>query len=225
MTRSGERRAIVTLADGPHLELLALGLPALAEYAERHGYDLIVHRGLLATDRPASWSKVRALRAALDRYDLAVWIDADAVVVDQSADLADDLHPSAPLQCVAHETDEGRIPNLGVFAMRSGRDARRLLDAMWARDAYVDHRWWENAALLDLIGYTVEPPVRQIAHTRWTPLVHLLPLRWNSVLPACDADPAILHLAGASHEQRVATMRRLAAGPVPPAELGFRLVG
>ena len=37
------------------------------------------------------------LRDALDRYDLVLWIDADAVIVDPSQDIADGLAPDRQL--------------------------------------------------------------------------------------------------------------------------------
>jgi hypothetical protein len=55
---------LVTAGVGPYEPLLALALPSFAEYAERHGYELVCGDGSEAGDRPAGWAKVPLLRRA-----------------------------------------------------------------------------------------------------------------------------------------------------------------
>ena len=31
---------------------------------------------------------------------------------------------------------------------------------MWAMEEYIEHEWWENAALLDLLGYSLDRRTR-----------------------------------------------------------------
>ena len=100
------------------------------------------------------------LREALASHDLVLWIDADAVIVDSSRDIADELAPDRFLGLVRH----GDVPNTGVMLLRSGDLARDLLDRTWSATRLIDHPWWENAALLDALGYdlpgALEPGLR-----------------------------------------------------------------
>ena len=57
--------------------------PTFAAYAERHGYELITSTEALR--RPPAWAKVPMLREAARSYELVLWIDADAVIVDGAA--------------------------------------------------------------------------------------------------------------------------------------------
>jgi hypothetical protein len=46
-------KAICTIALGPHAALLEIGRPTLEEYAERHGYELIIRDEPETTLAPA----------------------------------------------------------------------------------------------------------------------------------------------------------------------------
>jgi hypothetical protein len=148
------RKALCSIGSGPHEALLAVSEPTFRAYAERHGYELITSTAA-HPDRPPAWAKVPLIRSTLDDYDLVLWIDADAVIVDAAEDIAGALAPAAQLGLVQHRRDAELIPNTGVMVWRSGEFARSLLDRMWGATQYLDHPWWENAALLDALGYAV----------------------------------------------------------------------
>jgi hypothetical protein len=201
--------ALCTLATGRHLELLELSLPGFETYAARHGHELVVHRASLAPDRPPSWSKVVALHELAAEFERVIWIDVDAVVVDGHVDLAGELRPGRNLAMAVHRYDGNAVPNAGVLALRGGRWTRRFLEQVWASTDLVHHRWWENAAMLKLLGHRLSEPVR---HERVTPAwarFQELDLAWNSVPVAPAAKPRIVHLAGLGHAERLSEMKRL----------------
>src|SRR3954471_18626987 len=86
-------RAVCTMAHGPHLALLDVTGPALGRYAERHGYELIEIRHRLDPSRPPSWDKIVLLRELVRRFDIVVWFDADALILDAAPDIEDALRP------------------------------------------------------------------------------------------------------------------------------------
>jgi hypothetical protein len=171
-------RALVTFATGDHARLLDLSLPGFVEYAHRHDYTLITRApGILM--RPASWYKVSALLDALDRYDEALWLDADVVICDTSRDLADEVPADAWQALVRHHTPDGQVPNGGVWYVRP--QMRDTLRAIWKHDRYLNHGWWEQAALLDLLGYAHHNrPVRLVTPSELYEHTHWLDLTWNS---------------------------------------------
>ena len=212
-------KALCSIGSGPHEALLEISRPTFAAYAERHGYELIT-----STDsdprRPPAWAKVPMLREALESFELVLWIDADAVIVDGSADIADELKADRFLGLVRH--GELEVPNTGVMLWRSGEPARELLDRAWNATRFIHHPWWENAALLDALGYrlpgALEPSRlrrvvarrRRFRLARSSPFMagtQFLPLEWNSVyLDRADA-PRIVHCVGVPVEQRLRDMR------------------
>jgi hypothetical protein len=211
-------KALCSIGSGPHEALLAISRPTFAAYAKRHGYELITST-FSDPGRPPAWSKVTMLRDALGSYESVLWIDADAVIVDGASDIAAELEPDRFLGLVRH--GEQQVPNTGVMVWRAGERALDLLDRTWNAKRFIRHPWWENAALLDALGYdlpgALEPGLRgrlrrrrPFRLARPSPLmagVQFLPLEWNSVYLDRAATPRIVHCVGVPVEQRARDMR------------------
>jgi hypothetical protein len=171
-------RALVTFALGEHERLLRLSLPRMAEYADRHGYELHAQPPRLVV-RPPSWLKVAALLDALCEHEQALWLDCDIVIVDQQLDVADELDEHDVQALVRHHTADGEVPNCGVWLVRQA--ARPALLRIWRMGRYLHHPWWEQAAMLDLLGYRHRSrPVRLAEPTDLYRRTHWLGLEWNS---------------------------------------------
>jgi len=196
-------KAIASIGTGPHERLLRLAARSFRPFAERHGYDLHLHTTLVDTSRPAPWSKIPILRGLLDRYETVVWLDSDLVVVDPR----NDLPTPTFMGLVEHTTKEGRMPNSGVWVLRSGDDARAFLDAVWAQEDLVDHRWWENAAICRLLGYSLDP-VGPREVTPWRERTMLLDPRWNAIPDSPVRGAWIRHYPGYAPRTRAAFMAR-----------------
>jgi galactosyl transferase GMA12/MNN10 family len=221
-------KALCSIGAGPHAALLEISRPTFADYARRHGYELITSTESDPA-RPPAWAKVPMLREAVDDYERVLWIDADAVIVDGESDIAAELEPERDLALVRHRRGDESIPNTGVMLMRGGDFARELLDALWASKRFVHHPWWENAALLDLFGYDLpgelDPslrgyilrltarlrgrPLRRLTLVRPSPFLaqtQFLPPEWNSVFPDLAEHPRIVHFPGVPVEERMRAM-------------------
>jgi hypothetical protein len=221
-------RAICSLATGPYVELLAIAAPSYEAYARRWGWDVILSVEELSAGRPAPWAKVALVRELLDAYDWVLWIDADACFVRLDADIAAEQEPGKDLYLVEHawgEPPQQSTANTGVFMLRSGSWARDLLDAMWAREALIDHRWWENAALLELLGYNLDPAGMRKPTSRME-RVKLIDLAWNSVRADPAPVPIVNHHGGGLPvrelrerllDDSAELRRRLMTGPERPA--------
>lgn len=195
-------KVLCSFGVGPHAELLELTSPTFAEYADRHGYDLDLRSAVLAPHRPPSWSKVLLLQELLRRYDLVMWVDADAAIVDASQGVAEPMG-DALIAMAAHRTPEGdHIPNCGVLVARSHRTVQAFLANVWSKTEFMTHKWWENAAWLTLLGYELEPQVRLLKPSWMYRQTMFLSNEWNSV-PVDAADrPRIVHCAGMDHASR-----------------------
>lgn len=145
------RKALVTMYEGPCRVLRDVTLPALRRYAERHGYEIV--EAAPVAGLPAAWSKIPALLAALERFDFAVWVDADALVLDDSEDLVDRVPPAA-FQAIAVDPRFGWCTCLWV--LRADPRARAFLRSVWDRrhEAFPD---WEQGAVAELLGFPGPP--------------------------------------------------------------------
>lgn len=224
------QRAIVTYAEGAHEELLDVALPTYKNFAHRHGYDLYV--GEKMCDFPSAWNKIPLLIKVLNDYDEVVWFDCDLVVVDPSEDfpamtsdpfrgmfVQDKLH-----SMVRHFEDASEVPNSGVWRLRhscNGLYSKDLLRNMQALEVFRNHGWWEQAALMTLMGYCVPPEgshfpdtkCKCVQQTKWLTSCQFMRLCWNSH-PNYRADhPRIVHCSYQNMAQRLEIMRALVKDP------------
>jgi hypothetical protein len=175
--------ALISGGNGFYRDMLDLSGATFHDYAIRHriAYALM--------DITCSWDKVDALIQTLQRYEGAIWIDADAVIVDSRHDIREELGDK-PFGWVIHDVSEGKIPNFGVVVMT--RNAVPFLqDMLTLKDKYEHHGWWEQAAAMELMGYTSEvrtPPFEAAQ----------LPLAWNVLFDRTPCEhPYIVHASGA----------------------------
>ena len=181
------KTALITGARGPlHIAMQALTLPAMRQYAERHGYDLRVV-DLPDNGRPASWEKLPMLIDALRTYDQALWLDADIAIINGEVDITADVDPVMWQALVIHGFANGNIPNCGVWLVR-----KPMIDIMNYADevSYLDetvrnHPWWEQAFLMMEMGYDINVDFYRKINTGLWDYTHLLPVEWNWIgLPA-----------------------------------------
>lgn len=210
------KRAIITYAAGAHEELLDVALPTYRAFADRHGYDLVV--GKKMTDLPPAWNKVPLLLEALGAYDEVVWFDCDLVVVDPS----EDFPPMAEGKLhalVRHFEDCSEVPNTGVWRLR--RDMEWFLQGVTRLEVFTNHGWWEQAAVLTLMGYSVPPEgsrfpdtrCRCVYPTQWHAVCEFMRLCWNSHPMYRSDKPRIVHCSYPSMPQRLEVMRALVRDP------------
>jgi hypothetical protein len=181
-----QRRVLCSSATGPFVSLLEVSAPTLEAYARRHRWDLVLGREDLAGGRPAPWGKLPLVRSLLADYAVVAWIDADAIIVDLGSDLADELEPDRDLYLVEQwggvPYDNDQVANSGVFMVRAGEWTDRLLDEVWRCEHLSHHRWWENAALMQVLGYDIDrSPVRRDDANPWLQRVKFLDLSWNNI--------------------------------------------
>lgn len=229
------RKVLCTIAHGPQAALLDLAREPLEDFAARHGYDLHLQAEAEDPGRPLSWSKVPLLRRLLTDYDVAVWVDADAIFLDTSRDIADELEDDRFLYLAMHRYGGQDAANCGILMLRSCDEAVALLDDAWAMTEFVDHPWWEQAAILTLLGFEIGSVpwatahiVRPTARFAGTKLLHR---EWNSISVDPAPRPRIKHYAGMRHEARLAgmaadleTFRRRAAARAVPSRLPATIV-
>lgn len=209
------RKAIATFGTGPSAELLTTTLPTFTDYAERHGYDVVIGDGA-SSDRPPAWGKVALLQRLLHTYDFVLWLDADTIILDPSEDILSEVPGDAfqALVVTPCNPGEGSSPCTGVWGMRAGETAQRFLLAVWAQTDLVHHKWWEQAAVMRLLGWTLDVPLAKQQASEWDAGTHVLDETWDMlpIYPVKFSPGRIRHYAGMSHRDRLLDMRTDLAG-------------
>lgn len=213
------RGVIVSLATGRHRELLAESAPTLIGYGARHRWDVVLSSESPQGERPPSWAKVVMVRRLMQQYPFVFWVDADAIIVDLDRDLLAEIDPEgtgagADIWFARHAQERNpdhTAINAGVFLTRSSAFADALLSAAWHAEQFVEHNWWEQAALLDILGYSLHPPFDQHTVTVWNERVGEMDLSWNSVPGYCESPtPALHHHARSDHDDFGLRVRSMA---------------
>ena len=161
-TRPARPRGAIVTAAGPRMRaaLHDLALPTFARYAELWGWRLLVEdlpadgSGATPFAQQAKWAKLRLLRQALQAHPLALWIDADVLLLRDDEDLTAHLHPGH-FQALALEQvpAEHRVnPNTGVWLLRSCPAAFAFLDAVDALGQQPGP-WADQGAVLAALGW------------------------------------------------------------------------
>jgi hypothetical protein len=144
------KKAIVTFGVGTHAELLDISRPSFQAFAARHGYDYYEAQQV-GHKRPPAWYKVECLIELLSRYDMAIFFGCDLVVVDGRADFPHGNWDWWQELVIHNAPNCGRVPNDDMWICKQAMIP--WLEKVWDMEKYMHHGWWEQAALLDLMGY------------------------------------------------------------------------
>lgn len=190
-----ERTLLCSLATGgEHMEMLDLLAPTAAYYARLHRMDLLMLPlpDVRLSSRPAAWDKIVLIHHMLKQYDTVVWIDADAIICDPNKDIRTALDRQIPMHMVAHRIGNRLVPNTGVWVCRSMPRTFQMLYHIWNDERYIEHRWWEQAALMDLIGFDPDSASFR-GETPYTADVRFIDREWNSRQADSAENPVIYH--------------------------------
>jgi galactosyl transferase GMA12/MNN10 family len=175
------RKALATIGTGAMRPVLDQSLHTFRRFGERHGYDVVVGGEEMIADRAPAWSKVVLLRRLIERYDYVLWIDADAIILDDSDDPASLLAERHYQALVRYRYGDEECACTGVWLLRKVDKAIAFLDAVWdSGDGYLRLHPWEQAAAMRLLGYSVDPD-RFVAATEWTEGTLWLGNEWDTI--------------------------------------------
>ena len=130
---------IIVICDGNVHSICASSVANKQAYADRHGYDMIYDEKIVDSSRPASWSKLLAMRKYLPKYDFLLYLDVDTVIVNFDVQLED---------IVDYEYDQILAAdrnglNCGVWMIRNTEWSLWFLDEMWSQSQLVGAAPWQ----------------------------------------------------------------------------------
>jgi hypothetical protein len=184
------------------------------EYCLRH--DASFSCVNLASDIPASWVKVPNLIAALQGFDLVLWLDCDVVVANYDESIFDDFDRDASQALVIHQTECGPVPNCGVWLV--AKPMLPVLEKVWQQSGRLrNHPWWEQAAVMEQMGFMPSlntagwPYSVDAGETELRQYTQFLDATWNDHPRDSGRveSPNFIHVT--QYDDRLGTIRRLCA--------------
>lgn len=193
---------LVTLST-PEIESYSLATESTKRrYCEQHGYRFVAYASAL-DNRPPSWSKLLALLEGFERYpaEWFFWLDADAMIINPAVRLETLVDSCADL-LITHDSNG---LNAGSFLLRRNERTAEFLRKVYAKTAFVDHPWWDQAAMVEVLyGGETDLAVRYFPQRAI-----------NAYVGAAREDEPrdfVLHLPGMGLDERVRQVNRTLLG-------------
>jgi hypothetical protein len=185
---------------------MSLAEPTWKAFALLHGWEvraLREHPAGSVSREEAKAFKLTAIEQALREANLVLWLDADAMIVDPSVDIAGFLYATDFQGLVLEHFATRFNPNTGVWLLRSEPETFRFLDAVRAAVVPERYVWVDQARVMKALGWQLEPmphgvkpvhPSQFLARTGW------LAPEWNVIsekqMINLNAPTRIRHFAG-----------------------------
>ncbi|CAE7564888.1 unnamed protein product [Symbiodinium natans] len=135
---SKPRIGIVTMHSQEIMSYANMTAAGNLEYAERHGYGFHILDHVIDRARVPHWTKIHAIQIHLADYDFLFWIDADAMVYDQTQKLEDvfdiDSYPDA------HIWAQDIWPDFPALQREELMDGATILfrNSLWTRQFLIE---------------------------------------------------------------------------------------
>jgi hypothetical protein len=196
---------ILTACDENFKDIVKLNRPILKQYCLLHNYQ-IVEKSIVDFPKPPSWFKIDAMLVEMNsECSHVMWIDADTLILKQSFNIDSLLVPDKELYI---SRDINGI-NCGIMILQNTQFMRNILQKINSMsEKYLNHIWWEQAALMELIA----EDYNQIAnYIQYVPQRIINAYDKNLVSTLTDGyvseDTFILHLPSSNNHTRLQTIK------------------
>jgi hypothetical protein len=197
--------AMLTFAITPEYRtMLDITMPGKLDYATRYGYAIVELDGIYRKPQMSvGWWKVAALIDLLAAYDTVLYLDADVMLCDLTMDIATLLEPEH-WQIVTMHNGE---PNVGVWLVTPFM-LPALHELLSLEPTYRGHAWYEQAALMSLLGYVTNGQYSHVQDTELWQHTTRLDAEWNWH-PICNytGHKRFKHAAAYPVKQRLEMLR------------------
>ena len=124
------------------------------KYCKTHSYDFINYTHTLDDTRHPAWSKIKAIQKHINNYDWIMWIDADAIFLNQNIKIESLLDEEYN---VIISKDVWKNINSGAFLIKGKTEwSSYFLSEVYNQIQFIDHDWWEQASIMHLYDINEE---------------------------------------------------------------------
>jgi hypothetical protein len=135
-------------------------------------------RNLLAPN----WLRYAAILQLIDygEYDVVVYVDGDLVVGDFETDFMTEIPSDKWLIAPINGPDPNNAgPGGPLLATRACAESREFWRKVWFAKKWIMHPWWTDGVdFMDMLGYTINPPIHKERATEYDASWFVLPSEW-----------------------------------------------
>ena len=159
-------------------------------YCNMHGYDYVEDNSMHDKSRPIPWSKLLLIKKYINSYDYLVWMDADAMIMDNTQKIEDKLHLMKDKHMMV-VSDWKQINSGVIFIKNTGEIVSSFIDRWYDQTEFINAEDWEQTALIHMYknGLHGIHDILQVLDYTHEPLIQSY---WFAYRPG----HFILHLAG-----------------------------
>ena len=155
---SNNNIALLSIATGTEFRACLIScIQSHEEYCKKNNYLYVHHEAHDNQGRPASWCKILAIQKCLTdnpKIEYIFWADADTLITNPFFKLellCRKLNDSN--RCMLLAVDGAGNINMGAFLVKRHETTNLILDHIWKQEQFINHCWWEQAALMALYPY------------------------------------------------------------------------
>ena len=202
--------AVCSLAIGDeYKQSVRLCTESQEAHSKKHGYTRITDESVYDPLRPHAWSKIRLLQKYLESYNYLMWIDADVLIMNQERTIEEYIRLLPADKFILVGRDINNL-NTGVIILRNCPLAHEFLKDVWNKTEYLNHEWWEQAAIIDLYGSPKYRSSFEVIPRKYISIMNAFDFRIDSKVHWRPGDFCI-HFAGIHHRESLVQVQDMYA--------------
>ena len=177
------------------------------------------------TNRVPTWNKIISIKEQIlkKENDYIMWVDADVFFPKDAENILSTIEDNFEIYLTSHYSSVFKGSNFkntilttkrincGVMIYKVSDFCVKFLNDVWNKKEYLDHFWYEQAAIMDLIGLKADITGNledNKGDDTYLNKIKFLPKEWNTIpsfseISSESLRPSIIHLAGMEDKDRI----------------------
>ena len=220
----GVNLKIVTSHDDNYKDIGNITTKSMHKYADKFNLNF-EFLDMPDSGRVQTWNKILQIKNEILKRenDYIMWVDADAFFPNDAKNILSVIDNKYEIYLSSHYCSvfkgsnykntiltTNRI-NCGVMIFKVSNFCLEFLEKVWSKKEYINHFWYEQAAIMDLVGLKADITGNlndNKGNDFYLNKIKFLSKEWNSIpsfgaISSESIRPSIIHLAGIENDERI----------------------
>ena len=215
---------VVTSHDDNYKDIGNITTKSMLKYADKFNLNF-EFLDMPDSGRVQTWNKILQIKNEILKRenDYIMWVDADAFFPNDAENILSVIDNKYEIYLSSHYCSvfkgsnykntiltTNRI-NCGVMIFKVSNFCLEFLEKVWSKKEYINHFWYEQAAIMDLVGLKADITGNlndNKGNDFYLNKIKFLSKEWNSIpsfgaISSESIRPSIIHLAGIENDERI----------------------